>query len=355
MFETAQLTNYHRIVLLTDGYSTPFLAKTAINILRYRSQDVAGVLDVELAGRDVSTAFSTGHGIPFINSIVPEADAIFLGIAPPGGKLPQAWRPILQTALQRGIDVVSGLHEFLVDDAEFATLASKSGSRLIDVRRNTERDTARAEPFRHGCLRVHTVGHDCSVGKMVAALEVVRELQRRDCDAKFLATGQTGIMVSGDGVPIDCVVADFVAGAAESLVRRNEQHDVLLIEGQGSITHPSFSGVTLGLLHGCAPQGLIFCYEAGRENVKGLEHMPLLPNPRLIEAYELAASWRQPCKVIAIAINGRRLSDAEAIHERERISAELGLPASDVYRDGAAVLADAVEHLRRKLFPEFMP
>lgn len=350
MHSAAQLKNYHRILILTDGFSTPFAAKTAINLLRYRGQDVAGVLDLQLAGQDVSTVFPAGQGISFVDTIMPDTDAIFLGIATPGGKLPTAWRPILKQALERGIDVVSGMHEFLVNDAEFVTLAASSGSQLIDVRRNAERETARAEPFRSGSLRIHTVGHDCSVGKMVTALEIERELLSRNRDAKFLATGQTGIMISGEGVPIDCVVADFVNGAAESLVRRNEQHDFLLIEGQGCISHPSFSAVTVGLLHGAAPQGLIFCYEAGREHVKGLEQVPLLSNRRLIEAYELTASWRHPCKVIGIAINGRRLSQAEAEYERERVVAEFGLPACDVYREGAAPLADAVEQLQRELF-----
>lgn len=352
MHSAAELKNYHRIVLLTDGFSSPPFAKTAVNILRYRSQDVAGVYDTELAGQDVSTAFATGQGIAFVDMIVPDADALFLGIATPGGKLPIAWRPILKQALERGIDIVSGMHEFLVDDPEFVTLASKSGSQLIDVRRNAERDTVTAEPFRSGCLRVHTVGHDCSVGKMVAALEIERELLSRNREAKFLATGQTGIMISGDGVPIDCVVADFVNGAAESLVRKNEQHEILLIEGQGCISHPRFSAVTMGLLHGSAPQGLIFCYEAGRDNVKGLEHVPLLANRRLIDAYESVAAWRHPCKVIGIAINGRRLSQTEANYERVRVAAEFGLPACDVYRDGAAPLADAVEQLHEQLFPQ---
>ncbi|TWU09806.1 DUF1611 domain-containing protein [Allorhodopirellula heiligendammensis] len=350
MTSNETLKNYRRIVLLTDGHSTPFLAKTAISLLRYRHEDIAAVLDTELAGKHAQEVFATGEGIPIVDSIIPGADSIFIGIAPPGGKLPGNWRPVLKQALERGIDIVSGLHEFLGDDAELRTLANASGSQLIDVRRNTEKTTATAAPFRDGCLRIHTVGHDCSVGKMVVTLEVERELLRRNHDAQFLATGQTGIMIAGDGVPIDCVVADFVNGSAEAFVRRNEQHDFLLIEGQGSISHPSFSAVTLGLLHGTAPHGLIFCYESGREKVKGLDDVPLLPTKRLIEAYELAASLRQPCKVIGIAMNGRRLSATEAATERECVSAEFGLPVCDVYRDGTAPLADAVERLRTEMY-----
>ena len=343
------LSNYHRIVLLTDGFSTPFVAKTAISLLRYRGDDIAAVLDQEHTGKDASEIFNTGNGTPVVDSLTAEADAIFIGIAPPGGKLPESWRPVIVEALQRGIDVVSGLHDFLGDDEEFVALAVANGAQLIDVRRNKWKETAKAEPFRDGCLRIHTVGHDCSVGKMVVTLELERELTARGVDARFLATGQTGMMISGDGVPIDCVVADFVNGAAESLVRRNKQHDVLLVEGQGCISHPSFSAVTLGLLHGCAPQGLIFCYEVGREEVKGLDGIPLRPNRELIDAYEMAASLRHPCKVIGIAMNGRNVTAEELAEERNRIEDEFGLPVCDVYRDGSAVLADAVLKLQQEL------
>ncbi len=350
MNQFASLKNYHRIVLLTDGYSTPFLAKTAINLLRYRRDDVAAVLDCQLAGKDAGEVFGTGHGVPIVDSLCDDTDSVFIGIAPPGGKLPAAWRSIIREALQKKIDVVSGLHDFLSNDAEYVALANASGSRIIDVRRNTEKETATAAPFRDGCLRIHTVGHDCSVGKMVASLELQLELCRRGQDAAFLATGQTGIMIAGDGVPIDCVVSDFVNGAAESLVRRYEQHEILLIEGQGCISHPSFSAVTLGLLHGSAPQGLIFCYEVGRKFVKGLNDVPLLTTRRLIDTYEMTASLRYPCKVIGIAINSRFVTEAEAIAERDRVSAEFGLPVCDVYRDGPGVLADAVIQLKQELF-----
>ncbi len=260
----ARLRGYRRIVLLTEGFSAPFLAKTAMSLLRYRHRDIIGVLDSTEAGKNAGELFGVGGEIPVVDSLMGlEADALFIGIAPPGGKLPSEWREAVTTALQRGIDVVSGLHDFLGDDPEFSRAAERHRCRLIDVRRNDQRETATCHAFRPGSLRIHTVGQDCSVGKMVVALEVQRELSQRGVDARFIATGQTGIMISGDGVPIDCVVSDFVNGAAERLVKRHEHHDVLLIEGQGCISHPSFSAVTLGLLHGIAPHGLVFCYEGG--------------------------------------------------------------------------------------------
>ncbi|MCD0460773.1 DUF1611 domain-containing protein [Roseiconus lacunae] len=345
----AQLTSYRRILLLTDGYSTPFLAKTAISLLRYRTDDVIGVLDAEHAGQDAGELFGAGHGIPVVDSVVEGTDAVFIGIAPPGGKLPAAWRPTIIEALTRGIDVVSGLHDFLSLDPELTAIAEQHGGTLIDVRKNDEKETATGQPFREGCLRIHTVGQDCSVGKMVASLEIQRELSRRGHDAKFLATGQTGIMISGEGVPIDCVVADFVNGAAERLVRQNDDHDIVLIEGQGSLSHPSFSAVTLGLLHGAAPQGLIFVYEVGRREVKGLDGIELRPFRQLIAAYENAAALRHPCRVIGIAMNGRKVSDEEAAAEKARMESEFGLPVCDVFRDGPGELVDAVIALQQEL------
>jgi len=344
------MSGYRRIVLLTEGFSTPFSAKTAISLLRYRPTDVVAILDSGEAGKTANSLFGVGGETPVVSSIDGlDADALFVGIAAPGGRLPAQWRGVVVDALRRGVDVVSGMHDFLCDDDEFARVAAEGGASLVDVRKNRERETAKGGPFREGCLRIHAVGHDCSVGKMVVTLEVERELIRRGVDARFLATGQTGIMIAGDGVPIDCVVSDFVNGAAEALVKRHENHDVLLIEGQGSISHPSFSAVTTGLLHGCAPDGLIYCYEAGRTTVKGLDGVKLLPNRRLIEAYETVAALRHPCRVIGVAMNGGKVSAEEAEAERERVQAELGLPVCDVYRHGAAALADAVGDLRQEL------
>lgn len=344
----AALQNYQQIVLLTDGCSTPQMAKTAISLLRYRSSDICAVFDREHAGQDAGELFPAGSSVPVVEQFPQEADAVFVGIASPGGRLPVSWRPILTAALRQGLDLVSGLHEFLTHDDELVQLAKKCGSQLIDVRRNSECSTSSGESPDAKCLRIHTVGQDCSVGKMVAALEVERELCRRAVDARFLATGQTGIMIAGDGVPIDCVVADFVNGAAERLVRRHQQHEILLIEGQGSLSHPSFSAVTAGLLNGCAAQGLIYCYEVGREYVKGLDGVRLRDHGELMNAYLTMAALRHPCRFIGIAMNGRSVTLAEADAERRRMQSEFGLPVCDVYRDGPGVLADAVLQLKQE-------
>jgi uncharacterized NAD-dependent epimerase/dehydratase family protein len=346
-----RLPKHHRIALLTDGYSTPFLAKTAINLIRYRPQDIVGVIDAAAAPAMASQLLGVGEHVPVVAGLgdLSSVDAVYVGIAPPGGKLPESWRPIVCEAISRKIDVVSGLHEFLTDDAQYVQLAQGSGSGLYDVRRNRFKETAVGGGFRDGCVRIHTVGHDCSIGKMVVAVEVERGLLARGHDAKFLATGQTGIMISGDGVPIDCVVSDFVNGAAEDLVARHQQHDYLLVEGQGSISHPAFSAVTAGLLHGCAPDGLIFCYEAGRTMVKGFHNIPIADLRKQMEVLQLFANLRHPCRLIGIGINTRNLDPAAATAEVQRAEQEYGLPACDVLRDGADKLVNATIRLREEL------
>ncbi len=340
-----------RLLILTDGYHDSHTAKTAINVIRYKPEDVVAVLDRQAAGKTCQEVFGLGGAIPIVSRIdeAPGTNALLIGIAPPGGKIPPPWRPIVLEAIARGLDVISGLHDFLSDDPEFVAAARQSGAKLVDVRKNDEHDVAQCRGFREGCLRIHTVANDCSLGKMVASVEVARGLNCRGVDAKFVATGQTGILIEGDGCPIDRVIADFVNGAAEKLVLANQHHEVLVIEGQGSLFHPRYSGVTFGLLHGCAPDGLILCYEMGRTTIYGMEWIPLAPLDWVRRFYEEAASIRHPCRVIGVAINGGRFSDAEVSAERDRVRKWLGLPACDVLRHGPDELVEAVLDLKRQL------
>lgn len=340
------MTTSRRIVILTEGHTNPHTAKTASCMIRYRPDEVAAVLDGTQRGKTTQELLGVGGSLPVVGSLAeaPAADTLLLGIAPPGGKIPTAWRPVILDAIGRGMNVWSGLHDFLSNDPEFSAAAARRGVQLIDVRKNNEREIARRQGLREDCLRIHTVGHDCSIGKMVASVEITNGLKRRGCDAKFIATGQTGIMVEGDGLPIDCVVADFVAGAAEKLVLQNQHHDILVIEGQGSLVHPSYSGVTLGLLHGCAPHGLILVYEVGRTVVTGVEQIKIPPLADIKRMNEIMANANVPhrCEVLGIAINSRQLSASDAAAERDRVRAEFGLPACDVIRHGPDELVEAV-------------
>ncbi len=346
------LLNYRHIAISVGNGASVAISKTGMSLMKYRGNDIAAVIDAANAGKTAQEVYKLGGNIPIVASLadVPNVDAVFVGIAPAGGILPQSIREDIAQAVEKGIDVVSGLHQFLTDEPDLVAAAKASGSRLIDVRRNRYKKTAKGAAFREGCLRIHTVGHDCAVGKMVVTLELERELKNRGHKAQFLATGQTGIMVSGNGVPVDCVVSDFVNGAVEELVLEHEENDILLVEGQGSATHPAFSAVTLGLLHGCSPQGLILCYEVGRTATMDYLHVPLKSLQELRHLYETIGSIRIPTKVIGIAMNSRYISAEEAEIEKQRVKQEMNLPVCDVYRDGPGELADAVLQLQKELF-----
>jgi D-glutamate N-acetyltransferase len=340
-----------KLVILTEGHTDPHTAKTASSVVRYRPEEVVALLDGEQRGKSCFDLLGVGEGVPIVATLAEaaEANTLMLGIAPPGGKIPMSWRAIIFEAISRGMDVIAGLHDFLSDDEAFVTAAKRHGVTLTDVRKNNEHDIARRIGIRDDCLRVLTVGHDCSVGKMVTSIEIANALRERGESTKFIATGQTGIMVEGDGCPIDRVIADFVSGAVEKMILRHQDHDILMIEGQGSLVHPSYSAVTLGLIHGCLPQAMILCYEVGRESVTGVEHVKIPPLSKVQELNEVMASITQPSRVIGISMNSRLVNDEQAEAERERVRAELGLPVCDVFRHGPDELVDAVLKFKAKI------
>jgi uncharacterized NAD-dependent epimerase/dehydratase family protein len=343
-----------RIVILTDGRTNPVNAKTASCVIRYKPEEVVALLDTTQPGKTSQELLGVGGSIPVVANLAdaPAANTLLIGIAPSGGKLPPAWRKILLEAIDRGMNLVSGLHDFLSNDPEISAAAAKRGVQIHDVRKNNERDVANRQNLREDCLRIHTVGQDCSVGKMLASVEIAIGLKSRGYDAKFVATGQTGIMIEGDGCPVDCVVSDFVNGAVEKLVLANQHHDILLVEGQGSLSHPRYSAVTLGLLHGCVPHGLILVYEAGRRNVLGMDYVPLTPLQKIVEVNETMARLANPkARVIGVAMNSRLLGADEAEAERERVRRELGVPVCDVIRHGPDDMVDAILALQKELFP----
>ena len=340
-----------RMLLMTEGVGDAVRAKTAVALLRYCGDEVVAVLDSQRVGQTADGVFGFGGDTPIVGSVADgEAaggttgvDQLVVGVATSGGRLPVPMREHVKEALRRGLCVVSGLHEFLGEDEEFRGLAAEFGGWIWDVRKNSEREVANRIGLDEGCLRVHTVGHDCSCGKMVTAVELARAMKGAALDAKFVATGQTGIMVEGDGCPIDCVVADFINGAAERLVLNNQHHDVLVVEGQGTLAHPRYSSVTMGLLHGCAAEGLIMCFEHGRERMHNMEHVGLRPLRELISFYEEAARiGGVEARVIGLAMNGRRLGESEAEGVRKGYENEFGLPVCDPVRDGVGALVEAV-------------
>ncbi|MEM9354366.1 MAG: DUF1611 domain-containing protein [Planctomycetota bacterium] len=337
-----------RLAILTEGHTEPVRGKTATCLLRYRPEEVVSLLDSTQVGKTAQDLLGVGGDTPVVGKLddAPDANTLMIGIASAGGRFPDSWRPVLLQAIRSGMDVISGMHQFLCDDAEFARAAEQSGAKLIDVRKNDEHEVANRTGLREDCLRLHTVGQDCSVGKMLVAMELTIALNAAGRDAKFIATGQTGIMVEGDGCPVDCVVADFISGAVEKQVLANQHREIVVVEGQGSISHPRYSAVTLGILHGCVPHALVLCYEVGRTEVHGMPGFGLKPLDELLKTYEHMASLQGPCSVIGVAMNSRKVSAAEAEDERARIGEQLGLPVCDVVRDGPADLVAAVEKFR---------
>ena len=347
-----------RLALLAEARFTPFDAKTAVGILRYRPDQVAAVIDSTRAGRTAQECAGVGGAIPVVADVAAAAargaDSLAIGVAPQGGGLPGAWRATVREALERGWDVVSGLHVFLADDPELAEAAARRGARIFDVRRPPARRTVAAgRAAELEALVVLTVGSDCNVGKMTAALELTRELEALGLRAEFVATGQTGIMIADRGVAVDAVVSDFAAGAIEELVlEAGREADVVIVEGQGALHHPGYSGVTLSLIAGACPRALLLCHAAGRDTIRTVEgaprEIPIPPLPELARVYEEAAGWVQPARVAGVALNTHDLDEPAARAACESASRETALPATDPVRFGARPLAEAVRALRRR-------
>ncbi len=343
-----------RLALLAEGSFRPDDAKTAVGVLRYRGSEVAAVIDSRAAGRTAGACVGAGGDVPVVASlaaaIAAGADTLLLGTAPQGGGLPPAWRATVRDALAHGLDVISGLHVFLGDDPELSALAAASGAAILDVRRPAVgRPVAAARAAKLEALVVLTVGSDCSVGKMTTTLELQRELARRGARAAFVATGQTGIMIADRGVPVDAVAADFAAGAVEAcVIEAARDADIVLVEGQGALHHPGYSGVSLALLHGACPAALILCHWEGRAHLRVSDdsRLPVPPLTAVREAAERAAAWVRPARTLGVALVTHDLDDVAARAACDRRAQELGVPATDAVRFGAGPLADAVLALR---------
>ncbi|MDF1727339.1 MAG: DUF1611 domain-containing protein [Sulfitobacter sp.] len=273
------------------------------------------------------------------------AKTLVIGVANRGGVISQAWKEVLIEALQAGFDLASGLHNLLRDEADLVAAAEKNGRTLHDVRVPSVRYPIADGRKRTG-KRVLAVGTDCSVGKMYTALALDDAMRARGMKSTFRATGQTGILITGGGVPLDAVVADFMAGSIEYLTPDNDADHWDIIEGQGSLFHVSYSGVTLALIHGGQPDALILCHEPTREHMRGLPDYKL-PSLEAVRdaALSLAKVANPACQVVGVSINTQHLSDQEAKDYCAKVEAEMGLPTVDPYRHGAERLAEAIEAL----------
>lgn len=340
---------YERMLILTEGRLGVFSSKTGVSVLRYRRGDCVGVLDSAFAGRRIEECLP-GAGIagaPIFGSVEQamgeRPDAVLIGIAPTGGALPDAMRRHVVDALKRGLSIVSGLHTMLRDDAELATLAEGGNAKLHDVRdpgpiSRIARGLARGMR----CKRVLTVGTDCNVGKMVTALELRKAAREAGLDAAFVATGQTGIMIEGWGLAIDHTISDFTAGAAEMLVEHVADRQICFVEGQGSIAHPGYSGVTLSLVHGTCPDAMVMVHRPDRVLFNNWADCPIPSVAEQVAMYERMLAPLHAGKVVAVAMNTAGMAAEEAQRAVRAIAGQTGLPAADPVREGCAELLGAV-------------
>lgn len=340
-----------RFLIIADGNFHPLESKTANSVIRYHPGRVAAVLDRQNAGKTVQDVLGFGGSIPVVGTVEAglalKPNSVMIGIAPAGGRLPDEWHEWLSKALDAGCDLLSGLHTFLSDDPVLAAKAAKNGRTIYDARK-----APKNLPIAAGLARlvepyvVLTVGTDCNVGKMTAQLQLTKVLNEKGVRTRFVATGQTGIFIEGWGTAVDAVVADFIAGAAEDLVLRGAKDaDIVLVEGQGSINHPGYSGVTLGLLHGSCPDGLILCHQATREHIGEYRTEPWLKIPPLreyVRLYETIGSAVHPTRVIGISLNTYDMTEEAARAACAAASDETGLPCTDPVRFNSAPLIDAI-------------
>ena len=330
-------------LILIGDVTDPTYAKTGFGIVHWRPDLVGGQL--RFAGCEIDL------GVP--DMTIPEAvkagvKSLVIGVAPIGGVVPDDWWASIEEAARAGLDIVCGLHFKLADFPEVVSAAEASGARLIDVRTPPKNLPVGTGIKRTG-KRVLMVGTDCAIGKKYTALALDRAMLDAGINSTFRATGQTGIILAGEGIPIDAVVADFISGAAELISPDNDENHWDVIEGQGSLFHPGYSGVSLGLLHGSQADAFVVCHDATRTNISGWEHFALPSIRDAIDQHVLLGSRTNPdIRCVGISVNTSKLAADKRMHYLAELSAETGLPCVDPIIDGCGAI---VEHIKQ-LFPE---
>jgi len=339
----SHLPTFRSLAVLTEGGLDIYRNKTAMTLLRFRPEDILCVIDSQHAGADLFALTGLGKGIPIVASIEEAlplgVEWLVIGVATPGGYLPQALRPQVYDAIRNRIGVISGLHESVNGDPNLVSLAARHCVELINLRRVPEMEPristgkARSTPQ----LRVLTVGTDTNIGKTTTSLTLQRHLRATGHRSRYIATGQDGIMVTGRGLCIDRVISDFCGGAVEELVMHESASasDLLLVEGQNSILSPCYSGSALSMLHGVCPDAMILCHAPTRTLFRHTD-VPVPPLATYIQLYEALLQPLHPGKIVAIALNTLELSAAEAAEAIRATQAATGLPVADPIRGGLA-------------------
>ena len=337
-----------RFLILAEGNFGPLSSKTANACIRYAQSEVVAVLDSAHAGHTVHDVLGFGGSIPvvatFHEGMRTQPNALLIGIAPAGGQFPAEWRAIVSDALREGLDLWSGLHTMLGDDAEFVALAAASGATIRDLRRApADLDVAYGRVQDISATVVLTVGSDCNIGKMTTQLQVQHAVRALGHRVSFAPTGQTGILIEGRGIAVDAVVADFIAGAAERLtIEASHDADIVLVEGQGSLIHPAYSGVTLGLMHGALPHAMVLCAQPSRTTIHRNPWVRIPPIADIVQLYEQAMQYLRHSPIIAIALNTFDLSDDDAQAAIDRTINDTGLPTTDPVRFHPSPIASAI-------------
>ena len=344
-------------LVLAEGKFGPMTSKTANGCIRYSPERVAAVIDSTKAGRTAQDVIGFGGDIPVVATVEEglrfRPNALLIGIAPTGGQLPEEWRPMMRAAIANRLEIWSGLHTFIGDDPEFAELARRHGVAIHDLRKPPADLPVAAGRVRDlEATIVLTVGTDCNIGKMTASLQLRDGLRARGQRVAFAGTGQTGILIEGWGISVDAVVADFIAGAAERLtIDAARDADIVLVEGQGSLVHPGYSGVTYGLMHGSLPHAMIMCAQPSRTAINNQPWVKIPPLQGLIALHERVLAPLRPSATIAVALNTFDLGEREARDAIARAEDETGLPATDPVRFDPEPIVAAIERFHAARSP----
>ncbi len=349
MVEESFKTKKRRMIAIAEDSLDFHNAKTACGIIRYGFHDLLAVIDSTKAGR-TADEFVPGLGKkrPIVanleEALAFKPDCLLIGIAPKGGALPESWMGVIKETIAAGLDVYNGLHTFLTNDADMMALAKKHGRVIWDVRKPDKNLPVALGYCKNAkSYLLHTVGSDCSVGKMTAMLELREAIRKRGVTIEFVATGQTGILITGWGQPVDAIPGEFMAGAVEmEIMALDGKVDIIMIEGQGSLLHPGYSGVTLALLHGSAPDALIYCHQSDRREIARGYKIPIPPASVMCKIYEDAAGWVKPTRTIAVCLNTSRQDEKEALGAIQATAEESGLPTTDPVRFDSTAVVDAI-------------
>tara|TARA_B100000029_G_scaffold516383_1_gene629317 strand:- start:7354 stop:8388 length:1035 start_codon:yes stop_codon:yes gene_type:complete len=337
-----------KYAVLVEGRFNFLYAKTANAILRFKSETVVCCIDSENNGKTTEEVIKLGGKTPIVSSLEAakkfKPNTLLIGIATQGGFLPGNMRRTVREAILSGLDVISGLHEFLSDDSEFSSLAKTNGVNIIDLRKPPS-----PLPFSKGTWKMRktptllTVGDDCDTGKMTAAWELKSELESRGKNVVFIGTGQTGILLGGNGVAVDAIVSDFEAGSIEAEIDRatlNDDLDLIIVEGQGSISHMAYSGVTMGLLHGVMPDMLLMCHEPARE-IDTFNH-PMIDLGEIMDIYIQLIRIFKPCEIVGLSLITHTEDENKAKETIEWYQCKYGIPSADFVRFGGESVIDKV-------------